>query len=194
MLGTSDSLFDVAFILDGSQVSRSDFSEIKDVAKSLVSKLNVGEDKTHIGVIEFGQDARIALPFSWVNNEDQVKLFMDTIQPTGGTSRLDRAFTKTKDIFNIEQGYRPGASKIAVLIVNSEYNGLDVTLEKAMQDLRKDGIRVYIIASNRPTQERLETLVHKDDITRLTRLSFVQNNVDQFVKRIKDEDEGRCSF
>ena len=189
-LGRSGPLMDIAFLVDGSFGSRPQFNTIKNLVKSFVSTLDVGKHKVHIGMIEYGNNARIVLPFDSLNNVQSINQFIDTIRPSGGAPRLDRALAKTKDIFTIERGYRPGVSKVAILVANSKYGGRDIDLQQAVQELRKDGVRVYVIASNTPDQQRLQTLAAKEDITRVTRFFGAGKVVTQLAKYIGDKDKG----
>lgn len=191
MLGSSGPLLDIAFLVDGSFGSRPQFNNIKNLVKSFVSTLDVGKDKVHIGIIEYGNNARIVLPFDWLNNVQSINQFIDRIRPGGGAPRLDRALAKTKDLFTIERGYRPGVSKVAVLVANSMYGGQDADLQQAVQELRRYGVRVYVIASNTPDENNLQTLAPEEDITRITRFLGAEKTVTQLVKYIGDQDKGK---
>ena len=191
LLGSLGSLLDIALILDGSTVSQPQFDNLKSLVKSFVSSLDVSKDKDHVGIIEYGNRARILLPFEWLNSVQTVNDFIDTIRPSGGAPRLDRALAKTKDLFTIEQGSRPGVSKVAVLVANSRYGGQANDLQQAVQKLKRDGVRLYVISSNAPDENNLQTLVRKDDITRLSRFLGADAKVSQLVKYIRDENKGR---
>ena len=97
-------------------------------------------------------------------------------------------------MFSIERGHRPGTSKVAVFMVNSRDYGRDTELQQAVQKLRRDGVRVYVIASDAPEQQRLQTLAPVGDITRVTRFSDAGNIVTQLVKYIRDEDQGNSGY
>ena len=181
---------DVAFVIDGSSQSRPQFNAMKNLMKSFVSNLDIGKGKNHIGIVKYGGSAEIALPFDSLNNFQAIDRHIDGIQPRGGSARLDQAVAKTKDLFTIERGHRPGVSKVAVFMVNSRYGGRDTDLRQAVQKLRRDGVRVYVVASNRPEQQRLQTLAPVEDITRITGFSGIGNIVMQLVKYIRDQDKG----
>ncbi|XP_028393581.1 collagen alpha-6(VI) chain-like, partial [Dendronephthya gigantea] len=153
----SGSLLDIAFIVDGSGDSSPQFEDIKYLVKTFVSTLDVGSDKDHVGIVEYGNTARIVLPFDWLNNVQSINQFIDGIRYSGGSPRLDRALAKTRELFKIERGYRPGVSKVAVLVANSQFDGQDTALQQAVQELRRDGIRLYVIGSNKPDENRLQT-------------------------------------
>lgn len=186
----SGSLLDIAFVVDGSTDSRPQFDDIKYLLKTFVSTLDVGSDKDHVGIVEYGNTARIVLTFDWLNNVQSINQFIDNIRPSGGSPRLDRALAKTRELFKIERGYRPGVSKVAVLIANSQYDGQDTALQQRMQELRRDGIRLYVIGSNKPDENRLETLASKEDIRRITSFLDAEDTVKKVVKYIADQDKG----
>ena len=194
LLGTSGPLLDIAFILDGSTESRPQFNYMKSLVKSFVSSLDVSKDKVHIGIIEYGNTARIVLPFEWLNDAQSINQFIDSIQSSGGYSRLDQALARTKDLFTIERGYRPGVSKVAVLLTNSRYSGQNTQLQQAVQNLRRDGVRLYVIGSNIPNKNHLQTMAPQEDITRVTRFLGAERIVQQLVKYIREQDRGRKYF
>lgn len=191
LLGQSGPLLDIAFILDGSTGSRPQFDNIKNLVKSFVSSLDVSKDKVHIGIIEYGSTARIVLPFESLNSAQSINQFIDTIGSSGGYSRVDRALAMTKNLFKIQRGYRPGVSKVAVLVTNSRYIGRNTQLQQAVQELRRDGVRLYIIGSNIPNEPHLQIMAPREDITRVTRFLGAERIVQPLVKHVRDQDRGR---
>ena len=191
MLGQPGPLLDIAFILDGSTGSRPQFNNIKNLIKSFVSSLDVSKDKVHIGIIEYGSTARIVLPFESLNSAQSINQFIDTIGSSGGYSRVDRALAMTKNLFKIERGYRPGVSKVAVLVTNSRYIGRNTQLQQAVQELRRDGVRLYVIGSSIPNEPHLQIMAPREDITRVTRFLGAERIVQPLVKYFRDQDRGR---
>lgn len=181
---------DIAFVIDGSTRSSPQFDEIKDLLKSFVSTLDVGKNKIHIGIIEYGNTATIVLPFDWRNDVQSINDFIDTLRASGGATRLDRALAKTRELFTIQHGYRPSVCKVAVVVANSRYTGQDRDLQQAVQELRRHGIRLYVIGSNEPDLNRLQTLAPEEDVTRMTRFLGAEETVNQIAKYIRNQDKG----
>ena len=78
-----------------------------------------------------------------------------------------------------------------MLVTNSRYKGEDSVLQQAAQELRRDGIRLYVIASDKPDGNRLQTVAAKEDITRITRFLGADESAARFVKYIRDQDKGK---
>ena len=56
---------DIVFVLDAStSIGSSDFLEMKDFVKSIVSNFEIGADKTCVGVIRFASSASIVIPLA----------------------------------------------------------------------------------------------------------------------------------
>ena len=183
-------LFDIALIVDGSSESRRDLNEIQNFLKLFVSGIGVSKDGVHVGIVEYGNTARIALAFNWLNDKRLVHAFIDSLRPTGGSPRLDRALSKTRELFTVERGSRPGVNKIAVLIANSKYRGRDSDLQQALRELRESGVRVYVISSDKPDASRLRTLSTTGTTTIVVRFEEAEEIVTRTVQTIKDEDKG----
>ena len=191
-LDSSGPLLDVAVIVDGSTKSLNEFVHIRNFVKTFVSSLDDGEDWVHNGLVIFGRNPYILLRFGSLNHVQLIKRLIDIAPPQVGAPNLVRALTKIRKLFTVVRGYCPGASKVAVLVTQNKYaGGKDTNLQKAMQELRSVGVRLYVIVSDTTNEKILQTLVPDEDITRVRTVLEAEDKITQLAKHIKDQDKGK---
>ena len=107
---------DVAFILDRSRsVGLKNWKRMKLFLISLVMKLHVSEDNTHVSAITFSKTAKVVFKFD--NNqttyEVSTTLYGMQYKNTGGTY-IDRALKKANNnLFTAASGMRSNATKVS---------------------------------------------------------------------------------
>lgn len=103
-----------------------DYATTPDVIKqlsafisSIVDGLDVSPSGAHVGIITYGSNATILIPFNKLEgsqlNKDEVKRLVDTAKPIAGSPRIDKALqlADTK-LFTTESGARPGVTKVII--------------------------------------------------------------------------------
>ncbi|XP_021334932.1 integrin alpha-2 [Danio rerio] len=137
---------DVAIVLDGSN-SIYPWSDVKKFLLNLLENLDIGPDQTRVSIMQYSEDLSFLYHFSFDQNKQKVLLAASDIdQQTGQETNTFAALDKTREqAFLPENGGRPGATKVLVVVTDGEsadgYRGQEV-----IQKLDRDGIIRFGIA------------------------------------------------
>ena len=125
---------------------------MKDVIKSIADAH--GTDKIHYGVITYGAQASIQLPFGYkMNSAESLKSFIDSIPaPTGGPA-IDKALEAARTLFGGE-GVRYDAQKVLVLMVDKRSSGDEVSAMKTAIELKESGVNIITVAVGGETDHK----------------------------------------
>lgn len=113
---------DLAFALDGSRkLGEREFNRLKSFVKAVIQNYEVSEPGTHVAVIEYSEDARVAISFKDSNDLDSFKQAIDRVRPSQGktSSILEALKLAREEVFSPIGGGRPGISKVMKALVNS---------------------------------------------------------------------------
>ena len=140
---------DLVFAVDGSKrVDKSTFTKMKNFVKGALDVYTVSPQKTHIGLVTYGGDARhTALSLPLGTSKPAVERSIDSLVRVGGLRQMNKAirFVDT-EMFNEKGGTRPRAGKALVLLTTGKNsaNGKD-DLPKAAKKLKNKGIEIFVI-------------------------------------------------
>ncbi|XP_037136411.1 uncharacterized protein col6a3 isoform X2 [Syngnathus acus] len=79
---------DVVFLIDGSSTARNDFPSIREMIKRVVEKLDVGEDKVRISVVQYSDDTKVEFLLKKYYTKNEVRQAVTDLRSIGG-SRLN---------------------------------------------------------------------------------------------------------
>ena len=135
--------------MDGSKrVDESTFTKMKSFMKGTLDLYTISPQKTHIGVVTYGGDARdIALSLLLGTSKRALERSIDSLIRVGGLRQMNKAirFVDT-EMFSEKGGTRPRAGKALVLLTTGKNsaNGKD-DVPKAAKKLKDKGIEVFVI-------------------------------------------------
>ena len=135
------------FALDGSQsVGEKGFKNIKDLVITILDKYNISQSETHVGVIEFSNQANVILPLNKLFESTSIKDQVKRIVPSGGKETVtDEVLRKSADeVFDVKSGGRPGALKVLVIITDGKSTGEEPP-KRAVKPVKEKGVRVYVV-------------------------------------------------
>uniref|UniRef100_A0A8C1INJ8 Integrin subunit alpha 2 n=1 Tax=Cyprinus carpio TaxID=7962 RepID=A0A8C1INJ8_CYPCA len=137
---------DVAIVLDGSN-SIYPWPDVRNFLIKLLENLDIGPDKTRVSIIQYSEDLSFLYPFSSDKNKDKVLSAASGIeQKTGEETNTFEALDYVRQTaFLPENGGRPGATKVLVVVTDGEstdgHKGQEV-----IERCKRDGIVRFGIA------------------------------------------------
>uniref|UniRef100_A0A9J7YRU5 Integrin subunit alpha 2 n=1 Tax=Cyprinus carpio carpio TaxID=630221 RepID=A0A9J7YRU5_CYPCA len=137
---------DVAIVLDGSN-SIYPWPDVRNFLIKLLENLDIGPDKTRVSIIQYSEDLSFLYPFSSDQNKDKVLSAASGIeQKTGEETNTFEALDNVRQTaFLPENGGRPGATKVLVVVTDGEstdgHKGQEV-----IERCKRDGIVRFGIA------------------------------------------------
>ena len=159
-------LLDLVFALDGSErLAKKGFERIKDLVKAMVDNYTISETETHVGVVEFSDEANVILPLNKLFESTSIKDQVQRIIPSGGKDRVtDEALRKSADnVFDAKSGGRPGASKVLIIVTDGKSTGKEPP-KRAVKPVKEKGVRVYVVSIGEDTdKDELKDIVPTDE-------------------------------
>lgn len=155
------------------------------------SRLNIGNDRSHMAVVTFGQRTEVVFDLS---SSIQTALLRNKLTASWKSHRRNAAAgLKLLDrrVFNWQNGDRKDISNLVVLLLTGRSG---VSNDRAIQiaaELKKKGTRIIVIAiTNRVDEEECENLASsKDDIIFVKEFTQLNSTLNQLVKL---SCEGKC--
>ncbi|XP_067289471.1 integrin alpha-2 [Pseudorasbora parva] len=145
-LQTCGGPMDVAIVLDGSN-SIYPWGDVINFLLKLLENLDIGPDQTRVSIMQYSVDLSFLYPFSSDQNKEKVILAASAIKQKEGdqTNTFAALENARQTAFLPENGGRPGATKVLVVVTDGEsfdgYKGQEV-----IERLDRDGIIRFGIA------------------------------------------------
>ncbi|XP_053401477.1 uncharacterized protein LOC123550590 isoform X2 [Mercenaria mercenaria] len=137
---------DIVFILDASgSVGATNFNKMLEFVKKLVDGFPVGPTETHIGLITFDSKTYLQFHLNKYMDKASIKKAVTSTRYTSGTTHTSDAIKYARQTaFSTQNGMRPNAAKIAIIVTDGQSNNAAATASEAAL-LRKNGITVFSI-------------------------------------------------
>lgn len=135
----------------------------KEIIKEAVKKYGI--NKVHYSLATLGDKLNIALKFNLqVDSNAQFMAYVDSIPNVRGGSDLAKALEQSPSMFAEENGGRPTAKKVLVVIIDNKPDSSENDIEDAVSLVKDAGIRVIPVALDQADKMELEavTLVEED--------------------------------
>ncbi|XP_034057183.1 LOW QUALITY PROTEIN: collagen alpha-6(VI) chain-like [Gymnodraco acuticeps] len=143
---------DIFFLTDSSEsIDEEEFQKMKDFMKFVISKSAIGENKVHVGVMQFSTSYNLEFPLNqYYSNVDILRAIDDMKQMNEGTS-TGKAITEVSRYFDAARGGRPGMSQNLIVITDGKAQD---DVRGPAEALRKKGVVIYSIGvkNHNPTQ------------------------------------------
>ena len=129
-------------MLDASgSIGSSNFVTMKDFVKSVVSKFEIGADKTRVGVIRYANAASIEIPLGSINDALLLNTAITNITYTGGGTATHLALNLLHNAFSNARTNQ-GVPRVAIVFTDGQSNSYNLTIQAA-QAVHSTGIVVY---------------------------------------------------
>ena len=136
---------DIGFVIGASGPSADkDFKLGKDVIIDMLKRMDVSFDKSLVGLVLYGPDARIVLRLDMVNNRDDAVRTVEGLRIPGEGYALEKAIgLSRRDLFSELYGARRGIPKTLVIILNMNANSAE---KSQVERLKADGMKVVVVS------------------------------------------------
>ncbi|XP_028847335.1 cartilage matrix protein isoform X2 [Denticeps clupeoides] len=148
---------DVVFLIDGSKSVRPEnFELVKKWINQIVDKLDVSENRAHVGLVQYSSTVRSEFPLGRYNNKKDVKdavrkmIYMERGTMTGQALRYlqDSSFTPG-------QGARPGVAKVAIIFTDGRSQDY---IGDAAKKAKEKGYKMYAIGVGSAVEDELKEI------------------------------------
>ena len=106
---------DVAFVVDTSGSVKEHFGTIKSFVKKFIDGFDIAENKSHVAMVRFSNNAEVQFGFADEYNADTLKEFVDIAEHDGGQTYIDKAFDiANTQVFTRKDGWRPDVYSVSI--------------------------------------------------------------------------------
>ncbi|XP_053536818.1 uncharacterized protein col6a3 isoform X3 [Ictalurus punctatus] len=173
---------DVVFLLDGSDGNRNGFTAMIDFVQRVVERLNVGENKDRVSVVQFSRDAEIHFYLETYTTKEDILGKVGVLRHKGGRPlNTGAALQYVRDnVFTASSGSRrlEGVPQMLILLsAGRSFDNVDIPAS-ALRDL---GILIFGIGSRDSDSNELERISFDPSlaltVSDFTELSNVQEQL-----------------
>ncbi|KAI8484389.1 Signal peptide, CUB and EGF-like domain-containing protein 2, partial [Branchiostoma belcheri] len=154
---------DLVLVLDDSgSVGADNFNTLKEFVKRLTTQFDFGQGAIRLGILQYSTAVTTVFSLnSYYTLEDINTAVDDMIYNGGGTNTHLALYELVNNAFSVENGGRPTASKVAVVITD----GMSTQpITRAVQDVKAAGIIVYTMGVGTGTdQSELQQIASSPD-------------------------------
>ncbi|XP_074510388.1 collagen alpha-6(VI) chain-like isoform X2 [Sebastes fasciatus] len=134
---------DIFFLTVSSEsISEEDFQKMKKFMKSVISKFPIGQNKVHVGVMQFSTKYKLELPLHSSNSIDDISNAIDKMQQMREGTDIGKAITEVSQYFDATRGGRPDLSQRLIVITDRQSRD---EVKGPAEALRAKGVVVYAI-------------------------------------------------
>ncbi|XP_063344125.1 collagen alpha-4(VI) chain-like isoform X2 [Pelmatolapia mariae] len=161
---------DIFFLTDSSEsISEEDFQKMKNFTKSVISKSNIGQDKVHIGFMQYSTNTRLEFDLTKHYNLEGMLNTIDGMKQMNEGTRTGRAITEVSQYFDAARGGCPWMKQWLVVITDGKSQ--DNVTEPA-RALRAKGVVIYAIGVDKANRQELS------EISGSSQRVFIENTFD----------------
>ncbi|KAG7469864.1 hypothetical protein MATL_G00133270 [Megalops atlanticus] len=168
---------DILFLIDSSgSIDPSDFGKMKMFMGRMVEKSAVGQNKVHVGVLQFSVNQQVEFPLNRFYVKADITRAINDMQQLGGGTLTGAALSFASQYFDPSRGGRPNTKQFLIVITDGEAQDL---VAKPAEALRQKGVIIYSIGVvNANNSQLLEISGHQERV-------FSERNFDalQFIEK-----------
>ena len=134
---------DIFFLTDSSEsIDEEEFQKIKDFMKSVISKSAIGENKVHVGVMQFSTSYNLEFPLNQYYSKVNISRAIDDMKQMNEGTHTGKGINEVSRYFDAARGGRPDMRQNLIVITDGKAQ--DEVKEPALA-LRNKGVVVYAI-------------------------------------------------
>lgn len=190
--GTDRGERDVAFLIDGSDAVRGDFSYIRDFIIKVIEPLDVALDKVRIAIVQHSERPTPNFYLNTFKTKEEVLRALSQLSPVGGRSLntgTALAFMKNT-ILSTNSGGRAAQSVPQFLIVLTGGRSRD-SVKEAAGALKTDGVVPFGIGVKNADSKQIAAISHNPsfafNVKEFSQLNTVQQKLNSYVTLQKKE-------
>ena len=158
---------DLAFVISATSTNyRNNLKKTKEIIKNVIKKYGI--NKMHYSLGMLIRNLNIIVKFNEeVDSNSQLMALVDSIATIKGGSDLANALEESPAMFTEENGGRPSAKKILVVIIDNKLDSDDDDIKDAASLVKELGIRVIPVGLDKADKVELDktTPVDEDVLT-----------------------------
>ena len=180
---------DIVFLLDGSDDTRQDFTEMLSFVQKVIEALNVKENKDHVSVVQYSSDSQTHFNLGTYKGEQDVLAAIRLIRHKGGMTLNTGAALDyvRRNVFTESSGSRRHEGVPQILIVLSGGISRD-EVASAATALKLEQVVVFSIGSRNSDLLELQMMAHSPSyaltVPRFNDLVSIYQQLVSFVKKV----------
>lgn len=182
---------DLAFILDSSSVSESEFQEAKRFVWSVIENFHVSANGTRVGFIRSSAIVSVIfdLQFSVDNNILRLKEMVDNIVfAEGGSTKHELALQLARvNLFSANGGSRPDVPKVLIVLTKGKSENI-LAVARSSMALKRNNVTIVVVGIGEEVniEELLTMASTAGDMTRLNTFRELKTLVSTMKNKVCD--------
>lgn len=112
---------DIMFLVDSSgSIGDANFETMKTFMKSLVGKIQIGANKTQVGVVQFSDYNKEEFQLNTFFTHEEIYAAIDRMSPINRNTLTGSALTFVNEYFDLSKGGRPQVRKFLILLTDGQ--------------------------------------------------------------------------
>ncbi|XP_064133393.1 collagen alpha-5(VI) chain [Loxodonta africana] len=153
---------DIMFLVDSSgSIGTENYRKMKIFMKHLLAKIQIGPDKTQIGIVQFSGDSKEEFPLNKYFTQKEISDVIDRMTLINQNTLTGSALTFVAQYFTYPQGARPGVRKFLILITDGEAQD---SVKEPARELRDKGVIIFSVGVFGANRIQLEEISGDDNL------------------------------
>ncbi|XP_054451702.1 collagen alpha-5(VI) chain [Pteronotus mesoamericanus] len=154
--GCEDMKTDIMFLVDSSgSIGDTNFGKMKAFMKNVTTKIQIGPDKTQIGVVQFSDHVREEFQLDRYFTQKEISAAIDRMSPIKRNTLTGNALVVVGEYFTDRKGARSGVKQFLILITDGKAQDDVRDPAKALRDRGVTIISVGVFGSERTQLEEI---------------------------------------
>uniref|UniRef100_A0A4X1UZK0 Collagen alpha-5(VI) chain n=1 Tax=Sus scrofa TaxID=9823 RepID=A0A4X1UZK0_PIG len=154
--GCEDMKADIMFLVDSSgSIGRENFRTMKSFMKNLLAKIQIGLDKTRIGVVQFSDVTKEEFKLDTYFTQKEISDAIERMSPIEQNTLTGKALTSIEPYFTESKGARSMVRKFLILITDGEAQD---DVRNPAKVLRDKGVVIFAVGVFRANRTQLEEI------------------------------------
>lgn len=119
--GCEDMKADIMFLVDSSgSIGFTNFETMKTFMKNLVGKIQIGADRSQVGVVQFSDYNKEEFQLNKYSTREEIYAAIDGMSPINRNTLTGSALTFVNEYFDLSKGGRPQVRKFLILLTDGQ--------------------------------------------------------------------------
>uniref|UniRef100_A0A8D1B6P2 Collagen alpha-5(VI) chain n=1 Tax=Sus scrofa TaxID=9823 RepID=A0A8D1B6P2_PIG len=154
--GCEDMKADIMFLVDSSgSIGLENFRTMKSFMKNLLAKIQIGLDKTRIGVVQFSDVTKEEFKLDTYFTQKEISDAIERMSPIEQNTLTGKALTSIEPYFTESKGARSMVRKFLILITDGEAQD---DVRNPAKVLRDKGVVIFAVGVFRANRTQLEEI------------------------------------
>jgi hypothetical protein len=181
---------DLVFAIHGSSSLKQDgIEKVKSMIKKIIDYYEISKPGTHVSLLEYSDKPVVIFRLDKTYEADELKMLVDKMKSSGkaGAVTGDAIKLAGKKLFGIENGGRPTASKVLVIVTDSSSTSEQPPRE-AIKPLKQGGVITYVVRiGGKPSPEEANEITKPGNVITPENKDKIPDESTTIVKKINME-------